>query len=286
MVPIIQPFAKLANSILPIDSNGILVLRDNAENVKRMLQMIDRVDVSVPAEYISEVIPIKYALADDIASALNSLGGTGGGSCQHRQLAVQNHQRRQWIWRRRDGCSRRSRRLSRRQWLEQRQPAAPLWRRSNRQRHARRALRFSSGCNPSFKSRRCRWQQDQIQVFGQTKIIADERSNSLLVFATRQDMETIKNIIAKLDVLLSQVLIESVIMEVSLDKTLNTGVSARPKSERHQHTQLQRRGRSYQRPVILQFSDQWHGRPLEIERRGNQSGRRLQLFRRHRELRL
>ena len=56
------------------------MLRDNAENVKRMLQMIDRVDVSVPAEYISEVIPIKYALADDIANALNSLGGTGGGS--------------------------------------------------------------------------------------------------------------------------------------------------------------------------------------------------------------
>ncbi len=78
MVPIIQPFAKLANSILPIDANGILVLRDNAENVKRMLEMIDQVDVSVPAEYISEVIPIKYAMAEDIANALNSLGGSGG----------------------------------------------------------------------------------------------------------------------------------------------------------------------------------------------------------------
>ena len=68
-------------------------------------------------------------------------------------------------------------------------------------------------------------QQDQIQVFGQTKIIADERSNSLLVFATRQDMDAITNVIAKLDVLLSQVLIESVIMEVSLNKSLDTGVS-------------------------------------------------------------
>ena len=35
MVPIIQPFAKLQNSILPIDSNGILVLRDYVpENVR------------------------------------------------------------------------------------------------------------------------------------------------------------------------------------------------------------------------------------------------------------
>src|ERR1017187_9388612 len=60
MVPIISPFSKLANSILPIDGNGILVLRDYAENVKRMLEMIEQIDVSVPAEYISEVIPIRY----------------------------------------------------------------------------------------------------------------------------------------------------------------------------------------------------------------------------------
>ncbi|MEI9863829.1 MAG: secretin N-terminal domain-containing protein [Limisphaerales bacterium] len=69
-------------------------------------------------------------------------------------------------------------------------------------------------------------QQDQIQIFGQTKIIADERSNSLLVFATRQDMDSITNIVAKLDVLLSQVLIESIVMEISLGHTWNVGVSA------------------------------------------------------------
>ncbi len=78
MLPIIQPFARLQNSILAIDGNGILVLRDYAENVKRMLEMVDQIDVSVPAEYISEVIPIKYALADDIANALSNLGGGGG----------------------------------------------------------------------------------------------------------------------------------------------------------------------------------------------------------------
>jgi type II secretory pathway component GspD/PulD (secretin) len=80
MIPIISPFAKLANSILAIDSNGILVLRDNAENVKRMLEMIAQVDINVPAEYISAVIPIRYAKVDDIASALNSLGNGGSGA--------------------------------------------------------------------------------------------------------------------------------------------------------------------------------------------------------------
>src|SRR5204862_2406322 len=62
-----------------------------------------------------------------------------------------------------------------------------------------------------------------IAVIGQTKIIADERTNSLLVFAAKEDVKTIKDIIAKLDVVLPQVLIEAIIMEVSVEDTLQYG---------------------------------------------------------------
>ena len=225
MVPILQPFAKLANSILAIDSNGILVLRDNAENVKRMLQMIDRVDVSVPAEYISEVIPIKYALADDIQSALNSLSGTGGGSVSIGSSPSRTTSGGNGFGGGAAGA----------------QGGVGGYQGGNGLNSGNQQRPYGGAATPNGTATGTSFQQrlqsiiskaagaggqDQIQVFGQTKIIADERSNSLLVFATRQDMETIKNIIAKLDVLLSQVLIESVIMEVSLDKTLNTGVSA------------------------------------------------------------
>src|SRR5262249_15462964 len=80
LVPVLQQFAKIPNSILPIDSSQILVLRDYTENVKRMLEMIDRIDIAVPSEFTEEVIPIKYAKASEIADALNSLSGGGGGS--------------------------------------------------------------------------------------------------------------------------------------------------------------------------------------------------------------
>jgi general secretion pathway protein D len=73
--------------------------------------------------------------------------------------------------------------------------------------------------------------QDQIQVFGQAKIIADQRANALLVFATRQDMEHIKDVISQLDVLLAQVLIESIIMDVGLGNTLSAGVSAQQRAK-------------------------------------------------------
>jgi len=64
-----------------------------------------------------------------------------------------------------------------------------------------------------------------IQVIGIAKIIADERTNSLLVFADKNDLQTITNIIAKLDVVLAQVLIEAVVMDVTLSDTFQSSFS-------------------------------------------------------------
>jgi general secretion pathway protein D len=218
MVPAITPFAKL-NSIVPLDSNGILIIRDYAENVKRMLEMINQVDVSEPAEYISEVIPIKYALAEDIANALNSLGGSGGstvsfGSAPGGGSTISGV---------RGGTTGSGFNALRAANGTPNTPpsatptpngapaATPF------QQRLQAIIQRASGGGG---------QPDQIQIFGQTKIIADQRSNSLLVFATAADMERIKEVISKLDVLLSQVLIESAIIDVQLNKTLQIGVSA------------------------------------------------------------
>ena len=80
LVPVLQGFIKIPNAILPIDACQILVLRDYAENVKRMLELVERIDVAIPSEYVQEVIPIKYGKASDIAGALNSLSSGGGGA--------------------------------------------------------------------------------------------------------------------------------------------------------------------------------------------------------------
>ncbi len=69
-------------------------------------------------------------------------------------------------------------------------------------------------------------EQQPIVLFGQTKIIPNESSSSLLIYATRPDMDAITNIIAKLDVPLAQVLIEAVIVNYTLGNTLDFGVSA------------------------------------------------------------
>ena len=234
MQPLIQPFGRLPNSISPIDDNGILVIRDYAENVKRMLEMIARIDISVPAEYISEVIPIRYAKADDIANALNSLGGSGGAtvsigsSTASPPISGIAGNRPAGTAVGRNGQHHASNRCQRRQ-QHGHQPARPAPDHGESQRHAVIRHSLSGAAAEHHQPRAARQRgggQQPIQLFGQTKIIANESSSSLLIYATRPDMDAITNIIAKLDVPLAQVLIEAVIVDYTLGNTLNFGVSA------------------------------------------------------------
>jgi general secretion pathway protein D len=209
LTQVLQPFAKIPNSIQPIDGNQILILRDYTENVKRMLELIEKIDVSVPSEFISEVIPIKYALAGDIANALNSVGGgatsaIGSGGAGTR-AGTGTTAPRMGSTTTQPGVT---------------QPGGLVGARTGQ----------PQTTQPSFAQRLQNiiaraGSSGEFQLIGPNKIIPDERTNSLLVFASREDMQMIKDIISKLDVVLAQVLIEAVILEVSLSDSREVGVS-------------------------------------------------------------
>jgi len=248
MVPLITPFSKLPNPVYAIDDNGILVIRDYAENVKRMLEMIAKIDVSVPAEYISEVIPIRYAKVEDIASALSSLGGSGGST-----VSIGGGSASSPISGLRGGSSGgsisgisggggtstglgssgayqnggssgglggSSSGFGSRTGLST-PNGTPSTGGSTFAQRLNNIISKAGGGSGSGGG------QDQIQLFGQTKIIPDDSSSSILIFATRQDMVMIKDIISKLDVPLAQVLVEAAILDVTLGpNTFNFGISA------------------------------------------------------------
>lgn len=206
---ILVPFASgtAANPVMPVDSSGILVLRDNVANVKRMLEMIDKVDVVAQSEIISEVIPIKYAKAEEISSALGSVGGGGGGTIGTRASSSSS------------GSSSGFNRNTTGQQGGYNQPGAMPGAQPTPSGGGTFGDRLQNIIRKASSS-------GDLTILGSTKIIADIRSNSLLVFASRQDMEMIKDIISKLDVVLAQVLIETIIMDVSIDDTKSLGVSA------------------------------------------------------------
>ncbi|MFH0879499.1 MAG: type II secretion system secretin GspD, partial [Lentisphaerota bacterium] len=62
------------------------------------------------------------------------------------------------------------------------------------------------------------------QLSPNTKILADKRTNSLLLMGTKGDVAALEEVIDKLDIMLAQVLIEAVILEVNLSKSVQYGV--------------------------------------------------------------
>jgi general secretion pathway protein D len=226
LMPILQAFVKIPNAILPIDSNMMLVLRDYAENVKRMLELVAKIDVAVPSEYVSEVIPIKYAVSSDIANALNSLSSGGGGSALGGGAA--------------GGAGGRSTRGTRgggttggmggNRMGNTGMPGQMGMQGMNTP-VGGAGMPTQAGGASSFNQRlqniiqRASTGTGEIQVLGQTKILSDERTNSLLIYASKEDMKTIKEIVAKLDVVLAQVLIEAAVIEVDLTDSRTLGFS-------------------------------------------------------------
>ena len=57
-----------------------------------------------------------------------------------------------------------------------------------------------------------------------TKILSDERTNSLLLMGRKSDIDALKVVIATLDIMLQQVLIEAVILNVTVGDAFATGV--------------------------------------------------------------
>ncbi len=56
------------------------------------------------------------------------------------------------------------------------------------------------------------------------KILADERTNALIIMASPSDIAVLTQIIKDMDIMLSQVLIETVVLEVGLSDKLETGI--------------------------------------------------------------
>jgi general secretion pathway protein D len=212
LVPILQPFLKIPNAILPIDTSQILVLRDYTENVKRMLELIKAIDVAVPSEFVSEVIPIKYAKAADIAGALNSLSSGGGGTSMGGGTGTRSS--RTGGMNRTGGAGGYPGQTTPGMVTPPGGPGATPT--------AAPGSSFSQRLQGIINRASA---TGEIQVLGQTKIISDERTNSLLIYAGKDDMKVIKDIVAKLDVVLAQVLIESVIIEVTLTDSHDLGIS-------------------------------------------------------------
>jgi general secretion pathway protein D len=258
-VSILTPYAKLPGGLIGVKGSPVLVVRDYSENVKRMMEILDRVDVALPIEIETVVIPIKYALAGEIAGVLSGLGastgsgisgggggaggftsgggglgsgfggGTGlgggignplGGGVRSGIGGVGGSYPGSTAGNpygggaRPFGSSTAGRTAGGPSGFGSSGFAGRLNQAVNR------SVGAAGGASGDFV------------LIDQAKIIPDDRSNALLIFANRRDLTTISNIISKLDVVLPQVKIEALIMEVNLGNMKDLGVSLQQNNQR------------------------------------------------------
>jgi general secretion pathway protein D len=257
VAPTLVTFSKSPNAVTPIDSNKTIVLRDYASNVKRMLELLEKVDVEPEQEYTLAVIPIRYGKVSEIYATMSALisgaGGGGGGAAGtgFTQGGVGG----------RGGMGGMNNMMGggMNNMMGGRGNYGGMGRNSmNRGNYGgggygggnyggggyggsmypqQVTQPSAAGANANFQSRLnqlvSKAAGDVEKILGEgANIVPDERSNKLLIYANKRDMAMITNIVEKVDVLLAQVLIEAVILEVVLGDTLNYGVSVAQRAKR------------------------------------------------------
>ena len=260
-VDTVKQFAKNQNGIIGIPTTKTLVLRDYAINVKRMLEVLKKIDVEVEKDWELEVIPIRYGRVEDISATMNSVisgggggaaggvggaGGLGGGALGQGQGRGAS----QGFGGGRGGGFNNSSRTGRNSGFNGggfgggfNNGFSPFSEETAAMEAENGLLPQQNAVNPVGTAPRTTFQQrvNQSGRAGQggqvealvtdAQITADPRSNSLIVYASKKDMAMIKKVLEKVDTLLPQVLIEGIVMNVALNNDFSFGVAAgqRPK---------------------------------------------------------
>ena len=180
--------------IIADERTNILFILSRLENFVFFDRIIDVLDRTVDPEIAVRVVALEYAKAEEIASILNEFvgaasqeKGTGAPAAAAGTTPATGDQAA-------DSRSQALREFIARR-AEQRESTAP------------------EGEKGSFG-----------RLSADTKILADKRTNSLLLMGRKGDLDAILEVIDGLDIMLAQVLIETVIMEITLGKNISTGV--------------------------------------------------------------
>ena len=176
--------------IVADERSNKLIIITNKSNMDFFDKVIKTLDVETTPEVQIDVIRLKYAEAEDVEQMLNDLIGASSSSSQNKNNQNANTKK--------GGTAN-----------------------SNLTRGTTQTQRKTSS-NPTFQnasaSRLGELNKDNV------KVLADKRINGIVVMARKADMRAIREVIDNMDVKLSQVLLETVIVQIELGDELQTGI--------------------------------------------------------------
>ena len=209
-VNLITPMAKAPNSVSIVAGSDVLFIRDSAVNVKRMLLMLEQVDVEIAVKEEYELVKIRYALSADIAAVLATLTNTPRSGSSSSRINTTTGRTTGGTTGRTTGST--SGRTS-----------------------GSTSGRTSGGSSSSLANRLSQIRGGSgtgvsgvgLPILGDTQVVSYQRGNEVLLIGTRRHLDRAKSLIEKLDTVQPQVLIEAIIIDVALGDDKTFGVSLR-----------------------------------------------------------
>ncbi|MFT5580446.1 MAG: general secretion pathway protein D, partial [Paraglaciecola psychrophila] len=215
LVDILRPLASSDAILKPYSATNALVIADHANNIASLRELIAQLDITGDSEI--EVIKLLHADANTIRSNLASLSSTLDGNGQGLTFSISADERSNSILLAGDPAKRgQFKKLIA-------QLDSPLNGQGNTQvvyLHYVDAQEIA----PILKSLAASLQSEQKDSNSIT-IEASESANALVINAPPSILNTIKRVIADLDIRRAQVLVEALIVEVSGDVATDIGVS-------------------------------------------------------------
>ena len=211
-----------SNTVYQADdrTNQIILLSDPRQHAF-FDELITRLDTAGESSTRQEVIQLKHATATEVATLLSSLisgqtsanARTGGAQTTNQQLAAARNAALAAV--------NQANNLARQAAAQANQNNQ-----ANNNNRPANAPQAAPAPNIIFNPGNVGAPPESQQFSSILTVVADERSNALVVSGTVEDLRLIKDIVTQLDVLLAQVRIEVVIAEITLSDAASTGIEA------------------------------------------------------------
>lgn len=218
MVPVLRPLVPQFGHIAAIPNSNSLIITDRSSNVARMLRIIQRIDQASTSDI--EIVALQNAAAADITQTLSALIQNAENSGIN-QVKIASDVRSNSILISGD----RTQRLRVKATIAYLD--TPLTSGGNtRVRYLRYAdaEKIAARLKEQFASNAFP-QNNGTQPERTPTIWAEPETNSLVVTAPSKTMDSIMEVIDRLDIRRAQVLVEAIIVEISEDKSAELGVN-------------------------------------------------------------
>ncbi|MEE9435166.1 MAG: type II secretion system secretin GspD [Candidatus Adiutricales bacterium] len=228
---LLTPLMDKTGVMMSYDIGNLIIITDFASNITRLIGIIKAIDIESEGSRFS-LIPLKHASARDLARELEQLLRVRGKPQTPQTLSIVADQRTNTlIVSFRPGQLQIIEKL-----VEQLDSPAPtgadkihvyFLENAMAEELAKILSNLAVGSQTATTAQQKAGAQRRVLLQDPITIVADKSTNSLIIRAEAQDYQVLKSIIEKLDIQRAQVLIEGIIMELTLRKTLELGAEWR-----------------------------------------------------------